>query len=57
MEAVKSFSLPKLPYANTALAPFLSELQLAIHHDKHHMAYVNGANAIFEKLDKASFEH
>src|SRR3989304_7904192 len=57
MEAVKSFSLPKLPYDPKALAPFLSEQQLTIHHDKHHMAYVNGANAIFEKLDKARKEN
>jgi Fe-Mn family superoxide dismutase len=45
--------LPKLPYAYNALAPYMSEQQLTIHHDKHHQAYVNGANAIFEKLDKA----
>jgi len=57
MEAVKSFSLPKLPYAYNALAPFMSEEQLKIHHDKHHQAYVNGANAIFEKLDKARKEN
>jgi len=57
MEAVKSFSLPKLPYDAKALAPFLSEQQLTIHHDKHHLAYVNGANAIFEKLDKARKEN
>ena len=57
MESVKSFSLPKLPYAYDALAPYLSEQQLTIHHDKHHQAYVNGANAIFEKLDKARKEN
>src|SRR4030065_132846 len=57
MEAVKSFSLPKLPYGYGALAPYMSEQQLMIHHDKHHMAYVNGANAIFEKLDKARKEN
>jgi len=56
MESVKSFSLPKLSYAYNALAPYMSEQQLAIHHDKHHLAYVNGANAIFEKLDKARKE-
>ncbi len=27
-----------------------------MHHDKHHLAYVNGANAVFEKLDKARKE-
>ena len=57
MEAVKSFSLPKLPYGYGALAPYMSEQQLMIHHDKHHMAYVNGANVIFEKLDKARKEN
>jgi Fe-Mn family superoxide dismutase len=52
-EGVKAFSLPKLPYDYTALKPYMSEEQLTLHHDKHHLAYVNGANAIFEKLDKA----
>ena len=31
--------------------------QLKLHHDKHHQAYVNGANAAFEKLDKARSEN
>ncbi len=53
MEKVKSFSLPKLPYDYNALEPYISETQLKLHHDKHHQAYVNGANADFEKLDKA----
>ncbi len=52
-EGIKSFSLPKLRYDYNALAPYMSEEQLKLHHDKHHQAYVNGANAIFEKLDKA----
>ena len=52
-ETVTSFSLPKLPYDYSALAPFMSEELLKLHHDKHHQAYVNGANAVFEKLDKA----
>jgi superoxide dismutase, Fe-Mn family len=53
MEKIKSFTLQKLPYDYNALAPYISEQQLKLHHDKHHQAYVNGANAIFEKLDKA----
>ncbi len=57
METVKSFSLPKLPYDYKALAPYMSEEQLKLHHDKHHLAYVNGANTIFEKLDKARKEN
>jgi Fe-Mn family superoxide dismutase len=57
MEKIKSFTLPKLPYDSNALAPYISEEQLKLHHDKHHQAYVNGANAIFEKLDKARGEN
>jgi superoxide dismutase, Fe-Mn family len=50
------YILPKLPYEYNALEPFISETQLTIHHQKHHQAYVNGANAIFEKLEKARAE-
>ena len=57
MEKVKSFTLPKLPYDYKALEPYISETQLTLHHDKHHQAYVNGANADFEKLDKARKEN
>jgi Fe-Mn family superoxide dismutase len=35
----------------------MSKEQLTIHHDKHHQAYVNGANAILQKLDKARKEN
>lgn len=51
--AQKNYKLPELPYGYNNLAPFISEEQLRLHHDKHHLAYVNGANAIFEKLAKA----
>jgi Fe-Mn family superoxide dismutase len=53
MPATRFYSLPELPYPPDALAPFISEAQLRLHHDKHHAAYVNAANAIFEKLDNA----
>jgi Fe-Mn family superoxide dismutase len=53
MESNKCYSLPKLPYEYGDLAPHISEQQLTIHHQKHHQAYVNGANAILENLDKA----
>ena len=53
MSDKKLYSLPELPYAYNALEPFISETQLRLHHDKHHAAYVNGANAILERLDKA----
>ena len=49
----KKYVLPDLPYAGNALEPHISEGQLVLHHDKHHAAYVNGANAILERLEKA----
>jgi superoxide dismutase, Fe-Mn family len=49
----KLYSLPELPYAYNALEPYISEIQLRLHHDKHHAAYVNGANAVLERLEKA----
>jgi Fe-Mn family superoxide dismutase len=53
MDPSKLYSLPKLPYDYAALVPYISEQQLTLHHTKHHQAYVTGANAIIEKLDKA----
>jgi len=32
------YNLPPLPYGNSELEPFISETQLAIHHDRHHQA-------------------
>ncbi len=57
MEATKFYVLPKLPYDYKELAPHMSEEQLRIHHSKHHQAYVNAANAILQKLDKARKEN
>lgn len=50
------YVLPKLPYGYNALEPYISETLLTIHHQKHHQAYVNGANAILEALDKSRKE-
>ena len=47
------YELPPLPYAYKALEPHISEKIMTLHHDKHHQAYVNGANAALDKLDKA----
>lgn len=47
------YKLPELKYGYGDLVPFVSEEQLMIHYKKHHQVYVNGANAIFEKLEKA----
>jgi Fe-Mn family superoxide dismutase len=56
METGKLYVLPKLPYDYGDLQPYMSKEQLTIHHAKHHQAYVNGANAILQKLDKARKE-
>ncbi len=53
MEKANLYSLPQLPYKYDDLLPNISEEQLKIHHQRHHQAYVNGANAILEQLDKA----
>ena len=56
MEGKGLYAMPKLNFAYGALAPSLSEEQVKIHYEKHHQAYVNGANAILQKLDKARAE-
>ena len=57
MEASSLYALPKLPYELKALAPAISEEQLTLHYTKHHQAYVNGANAVLEKCQKARKEN
>jgi len=53
MEKRKFYVLPELPFGYRDLEPHISEKQIRIHHEKHHQGYVNGANAILQKLDKA----
>jgi len=56
MEPTRFYVLPRLPYGYKDLDPYMTETQLTIHHQKHHQAYVNGANAILERLDKTRRE-
>jgi superoxide dismutase, Fe-Mn family len=53
MEPSKLYTLPALKFNYNELQPYISEEQLKIHHQKHHMAYVNAANSIFAKLETA----
>lgn len=46
-----SFSLPELPYAHDALAPYMSRETLEYHHDKHHQAYVTAMNNLIKGTD------
>jgi Fe-Mn family superoxide dismutase len=41
-----AFELPKLPYPQNALAPYISEETLEYHHGKHHAAYVKKLNEL-----------
>ncbi|MDO5065331.1 MAG: superoxide dismutase [Actinomyces bowdenii] len=47
------YTLPELPYDYAALEPHISGRIMELHHDKHHAAYVAGANAALEALDAA----
>jgi Fe-Mn family superoxide dismutase len=44
------YSLPELPYDYGALEPHYSGEIVELHHDKHHAAYVAGANTTLDKL-------
>jgi Fe-Mn family superoxide dismutase len=46
------YSLPPLPYDYSALEPAISKSIMELHHDKHHQAYVNGANTALETIQK-----
>jgi Fe-Mn family superoxide dismutase len=45
--------LPPLPYEYNALEPHIDEQTMRLHHDKHHLAYVNGLNTAETKLAEA----
>ena len=48
-----TYSLPDLQYDFGALEPHISGNIMELHHDKHHAAYVKGANQALEKLGEA----
>ncbi|MCX6724131.1 MAG: superoxide dismutase [Candidatus Staskawiczbacteria bacterium] len=50
---MEKYKLPSLPYGYKDLEPYMSEEVLTLHHDKHHAAYVNAANALLEKIQDA----
>ena len=47
------YTLPELDYDYDALEPHISAAIVTLHHDKHHAAYVTGANTALEKLAAA----
>ncbi|MFD6250794.1 superoxide dismutase, partial [Streptomyces roseolus] len=47
------YTLPELPYDYAALEPVINPQIIELHHDKHHAAYVKGANDTLEQLAEA----
>jgi len=48
-----AFEVPPLPYPYDALEPHIDEQTMRLHHDKHHQAYVDKANAALEGTESA----
>lgn len=46
LDKVPPFTLPKLPYADDALAPVISAQTISFHYGKHHKAYVDKLNEL-----------
>jgi Fe-Mn family superoxide dismutase len=47
------YTLPELPYDYAALEPHISAKIMELHHDKHHAAYVAGANTALTQMAEA----
>jgi Fe-Mn family superoxide dismutase len=48
-----AYSVPPLPYDYDALEPHIDKATMEFHHDKHHQAYVDKANAALEGTEWA----
>jgi superoxide dismutase, Fe-Mn family len=48
-----AYEVPPLPYDYNALEPHIDEQTMRVHHDKHHQAYVDNANAALQGTEWA----
>jgi superoxide dismutase, Fe-Mn family len=48
-----AYTVPDLPYDYDALEPHIDAMTMRVHHDKHHQAYVDKANAALEGTEWA----
>src|ERR1039458_5111245 len=46
--SLMAYTVPPLPYAYDALEPHIDKATMEFHHDKHHQAYVDKANAALD---------
>ena len=53
VQALKTFSLPDLPYDYRALEPLISGEIMELHHLKHHLTYITNYYKALHQLDEA----
>ncbi|MBX3042537.1 MAG: superoxide dismutase [Candidatus Kapabacteria bacterium] len=54
VDSTGKYILPPLPYDYNALDPHIDEQTMRLHHDKHHLGYVNGLNNATQKIKDAT---